>query len=197
MTIIIATYGDDSWRELANERAFPSALRQDVPVMRFHGSDLPRARNEAAARAHTEWLCFLDADDELEDGYIAALMAADGDLRAPAVAWTTGSSSTQPVTLHERDIINGLNPCVIGTLIRRDLFADVGGFWEWPAYEDWCLFRRAALSGARIEHVPGAVYRAQIRPGSRNQSVKNPRQLMREIKDTHASWLEQRQGIPA
>ena len=181
MTIIVATFGDISWYELAGQRAMPSARTQGCPVLRHHGESLHEARNTAAGHAQTEWLCYLDADDELSPGYIAAMSEASGDLRAPAVTWITEHSATDPVTLADRDI-EVMNPCVIGTLIRRELFHDLGGFKDWPAWEDWDLFLRATRAGANIEHVPNAIYRAHVRPRSRNQSVTNPRDLMRRIK---------------
>lgn len=182
VTIVIATCGDPSWIDLAVSRALPSALAQRVPVVLNHGEALHTARNDAARACSTEWLCFLDADDALAPGYINAMAQASGDLRAPAVSWVSEHSETTPRTLADRDI-EVMNPCVIGTLIRRDLFLDLGGFRDWPAWEDFCLFLRASRAGASIEHVPDAVYRAWVRPGSRNQSVRDPRALMRRIKE--------------
>ena len=181
VTIIIATFGDTKWIELAHERALPSAMLQNVAVITHHGPTLHEARNEAAELATTEFLCFLDADDSLSPGYLFAMAEATGDLRAPAVSWVTEHSATKPVTLHTRDIEH-MNPCVIGTLIRKDLFTTLGGFRDWPAWEDWDLFLRATRAGARIEHVPGAVYRAHMSPGSRNQSVQDAHRLHAMIK---------------
>lgn len=182
LTVIIATYGSPVWRDLALDRAAPSARTQAQTIIHHDpGRSIAKARNHAAAKATTRWLCFLDADDELAPGYMDAMDKASGDLRAPAVSWISEHSETTPVTLDSRDIEH-MNPCVIGTLIRRELFLDLGGFKEWPAWEDWCLFLRAHRAGAVIEHVPDAVYRAHLRPRSRNQSVSNAHRLHRKIK---------------
>lgn len=162
-------------------RALPSALGQASEIVHTHAETLHEARNRGAEKATGEWLVMLDADDELAPGYVDAILAASGDLRAPAVSWVTDHSATAPRTLADRNI-ETMNPCVIGTAIRRELFLDLGGFRDWPAYEDWCLYLRATRSGAVIEHVADAVYRAWVTPHSRNQSVKNPRQLMAAIK---------------
>lgn len=182
VTVIIATYGAGKWRRLAHERALPSALAQGCPVIIQHDPDaqLHEVRNRAAAQATSEWLVFLDADDELAPGYVEALGAASGDLRAPAVSWVTEHHATDPVTLADRDI-ERLNPCVIGTAIRRDLFTQVGGFADWPAWEDYALFLKAHRAGASLTHVPDAVYRVWMRPGSRNQTVEHPRRLLAQI----------------
>lgn len=179
VTTIVATFGNQRvWVPLAEKAA---ASVDHGEVIRYHGKTLADARNTAARRATTEWLCFLDADDSLAPGYMEAMENATGDLRAPAISLVTGQSVTAPVTLEDRDI-EELNPCVIGTLIRRELFMDLGGFKEWRAWEDWCLFLRAYRSGAIIEHIPNAVYRITVRPGSRNNTVKDGKRLHAQIK---------------
>lgn len=87
-----------------------------------------------------------------------------------------------------------MNPCVIGTLIRRELFAEAGGFWSERAWEDWSLFRRAWLLGATIDHVPAAVYRVTVNPAGRNSTIDRPHSLHREILRSHATWLRTRKA---
>ena len=58
---------------------------------------------------------------------------------------------------------------VIGTLVQRAVFEEVGGFREWPIYEDWCLWQRCWLRGAEPVEVPDAHYIARIMPSSRNR----------------------------
>lgn len=180
-TVIIATYGDESWAQMAAGDAMTSCVDQGVDVILSHEGTLAEARNRGAARARTEWLIFLDADDRLAPGYVSALMAAEGDLRAPAVSWVTEHDATPPRCLDDRNIEH-LNPCVVGTAIRAQMFRDCGGFEEWPAWEDWALFLRAHRRGASIVHVPDAIYLATVRPGSRNQSVRDARRLHAQIK---------------
>lgn len=196
VSVIVATYGDESWRDRGAMIAVPSAveaiedLGAEAEIVTVHGDDktLAYVRNEGADRAVGEWLCFLDADDELEVGYLRHLVAADGDLRAPAVRYVTGVGPIpDPVTFETRDMAY-LNPCVIGTLIRRSTFHDVGGFWEEAAWEDWSMFRRAWLAGATITHTPAAVYRANTAPDGRNSTIANRPRLYRDILRSHAAW---------
>lgn len=166
VTVIVATYGDPSWRETA-QRAVASAQDQ-APVLQIHRKTLHDARNQGAGRARTEWLCFLDADDELTPGYIDAMAAGTADLRGPAVQYVHGRRERIRVW-PEMDLRDG-NYLVIGTLVRRDLFRKVGGFRDWPLYEDWCLWQRCWSAGATIEVLPDAVYRAHVRLDSRNRA---------------------------
>lgn len=174
VTLIVATFGDDQWAELG---ASTAAAHDAVHV---HGPDLATARNQAAQRATTEWLIYVDADDWLEPGYVDAMAEAYGDLRAPGLQLHYPDRTTV-VDLTARDI-ERTNPCPIGTAIRRSMLLDCGGFPTFPAWEDWGLFLRAHRRGATITHVPGAVYHARMRPGSRNQSVADASRLYRDIR---------------
>ena len=183
LTVLIVTHGSDWWRDLALERAEPSARDQAHTIVHHEPGpiNIAHARNIAATKATSEWLCFLDADDQLAPGYVQAMGKAHGDLRAPALAQVRNGQVGDPVSLAEREI-EELNPCVIGTLIRRERFNQLGGFRNWRAWEDWDLFLRAVRAGDQIEHVPDAVYRAWVRSGSRNRSVVNPKRLHAQIK---------------
>ncbi len=195
VTVLVATFGTDAWR-ITGERRACRLTSHGAPIVHVHADTLAEARNLAASRARTGWLCFVDADDDLADGYLPAMVAADGDLRAPALVEVADDGTETTIDLLEprRDIVTGWNPCPIGTLIGRDLFHDVGGFWDEPAWEDWSLFRRAFLAGASLRHVPGAVYRAHVRPDSRNRTVHQPDQLRAAIIASHRRWLRTRQG---
>lgn len=180
-TVVIATYGSDSWRDMAAGAAMSSCVDQGVDVILSHEGTLAEARNRGAAQARTEWLIFLDADDQLGAGYVSALMSADGDLRAPSVSWVRDGVPSAPESLAARDI-EQMNPCVIGTAIRLSLFRHLGGFREWPAWEDWALFLAAHRRGAVLTHVPEAVYYATVRADGRNSTVQNPRRLHAQIR---------------
>lgn len=178
VTICIATFGASRWQDLAHDHALPSAAAQGVAVSMAHGKTLAHARNLAAHAATTEWLIYLDADDQLAPGYVDAMSRGSGDLRAPQLM-----DNGKRVALHRRNI-ESANPCVIGTAIRKTMLADCGGWPEFPIFEDWALFLRASRRGARVEHIADAWYLATSRTGSRNQSMSSFRALrvMREIK---------------
>ena len=44
VTVVVATYGDRAWLDLALERAVPSAVALGVPVVQVHGRTLHEAR---------------------------------------------------------------------------------------------------------------------------------------------------------
>lgn len=182
VSILIGTFGSDEWRKRGVDKKNHLANKfSRTPVNHIHGDSLHSARNLLAMYATTEWLCFVDADDDLDEDYFKAMEGATGDLLAPRVLWIEDDMPSAPVTLKNRDM-EVSNQCVIGTLIRKSMFDSVGGFKDWRAWEDWALFLSCYRKGAVIEHIHDAVYIAYVDKDSRNNTVENGRQLWLEIK---------------
>lgn len=181
VTIVVATFGSRRWVQLAETRALPSARRFGVPVVHHHAETLHDARNGGVAQVDTEWVCHLDADDELEDGFFDAMATGAADVRAPAVRYVRPGVLRDPparvpnVAGHGHDCSAGCLPegnwLVIGSLVRTELVRDVGGWRDFAWSEDWDLWLRCHLAGASFEAVPDAVYRAWVNPRSRNRSA--------------------------
>jgi glycosyltransferase involved in cell wall biosynthesis len=185
VTVAVCSFGGREWQVLAESRAVPSAIAQ-APVIRVHGESLHDARNTALDRVETEYVIFLDADDELEPGYVEQMAAGTADLRAPAVRYVKPNGRARepyvPVVAGHRhfdyhgrvicsaDCLRDGNWLVVGSLARTGLLREVGGWEPWPLYEDWALWLRCWHAGATVEAVPQAVYRAHVRPDSRNRA---------------------------
>lgn len=193
--VIVTTYGEE-WFE-RGEAASRDAEEQ-TRVFHFHcrshEGSLGSLRNAAVWKFDPqEWLCFLDADDILEPGYIEAMKEANSPdgrkwayLMAPALRHGARGSAK---VLDDRDMMM-LNPCPVGTLIHRKMFDVVGGFWDERAWEDWSLFRRCVLAGAELVFVPDAVYRDNSTRGGRNSTIVHPKRLHAEIVESHLKWME-------
>ena len=178
ISVLIATYGDDAWHDLAWSRAFPSAAAQTEDVHCFHDPEgtIASVRNELGGTASGEWLCFLDADDELAPGYLGAMRRAveqrdDGRyLLTPAVQYVRKDREAPP-QFNDRGIpLSVDNWLVVGTLIQREVFHEVGGFSDYPhGFEDWSLWYKAEKVGAKIVKVPDAIYKAHVNPRSKHR----------------------------
>jgi hypothetical protein len=180
VTIVVATYGDPAWQTLAHRRAIPSAQQFGVPVIYHHGESLHEARNHVLNQVETEFVIHLDADDELEPGYLAAMASGTCDLRAPAVRYIMpGGRPQRPmmpkVSGHTHQCTAECLPfgnwLVVGACARTQLLRDVGGWRDFTWSEDWDLWARCHLAGATVEAIGWAIYRAHMRPNSRNRSV--------------------------
>lgn len=189
VTIIIPTFGDhDRWLPLAR-RAAASAIAQTVPPARVIVSmteTLAMARNGPAEWARSEWLCFLDADDELDVRYVEAMLAGDGDVRQPATLGISaqGVQDAAPMVIPSKPFMYG-NYIVIGAFVRTELFFDVGGFRELPAYEDWDLWIRCWLAGAQFGVVPDAIYRVHASTGRNTLSRSDAVSAFRLVHDRY------------
>ena len=177
MTICVASFGGREWQQLAESRAVPSAVEQ-APVVRVHlpDGDLTDARNAALEQVQTEWVIYLDADDELEPGYVEAMSRGTADVRGPVARYMRGGQGRlwQPrVHGHDHDCaadcLKDGNWLLIGSCVRTEILAKAGGWDDFPVYEDWALWLKVWKLGATFELIPDAIYRAHVRPDSRNR----------------------------
>lgn len=193
ISVVIATYGADSWAELAQRRAIPSLNDQNYfEVLVGHDPDgtISSVRNELASKASGDWLAFLDADDEFASGYLDAMVRAGEQngrgrgaslLLTPAVQQIRNGKEGKPFFFPECSLTTG-NWLIVGTLVEHELFHEVGGFGDFPhGLEDWQLWAKCVKAGAEIVKVPEAVYRAHFNKSSKHhQLMRNRRAYMRE-----------------
>lgn len=179
VTVAVSTFGSADWVALAHSRAIPSVEALGVRWVHAHADTLHDARNAALASVDTEWVCHLDADDELTAGYFEAMSAVTADVRVPSVSYVTARRPERPrmprvAGHHHRcaaDCLPDGNWIVVGAVVRSELVRSVGGWRDFPWSEDWDLWLRCYLAGASVEPVPGAVYRAHVRRDSRNRAA--------------------------
>jgi cellulose synthase/poly-beta-1,6-N-acetylglucosamine synthase-like glycosyltransferase len=197
ITVVIASFGDDIWREYA-KRAIASAKSQ-APVIHVHGESLAGARNDALEQVETEFVVHLDADDVLLPGYVNAMLRATADVRVPMVR-NMHNNYRRPymLTVHGHQhqcgpgcLLQG-NYIVVGAAARTELVRSVGGWWDEPIYEDWSMWLRCQQAGASFEYVTRAVYGFHKRPDSRNHS--GPAYEERDL--WHQRILDSIVGVP-
>ncbi len=168
VAVIVPTFGSDEWKELGDYTALRVAnlQTQQPEILRVHSDTLQNARNRALDYVSFDWLVFLDADDDLDPGFVEAVSSYDGnaDILQTAVRgfrWT-GPERTwiDPVpTLHKQTYpLLSQNYLIIGSPVRAEMFSQVGGFHDYPALEDWDLWLRCYNMGAQFDELYEAVY---------------------------------------
>lgn len=195
---MIGSYGDESWRNLALNGALPSTEGQglhEVIVSHLEDGTLAESRNEGAAQATGKWILFLDADDQLEPGFMDAMRSAMRGAKAstlftPAARYVRPGRSQPHTRVWPRMDIRDGNWLIIGTIISRKMFKEVGGFREYGWSEDWALFAEAINRGGEVIEVPEAIYRANVNLKSRNRSKHHKEMLYWHACIGHDLWPE-------
>ncbi len=190
-SVLVCTFGSAEW-EARGREALKSAEGQGArEAFALHHDDgtLAGVRNAAAWAATGDALVYLDADDALGDGYLDAMRAAheardDREtwtrrLLVPSVQYVQNGECIGEPAIPNRGRWPELSECVIGTLIPRNLFLEVGGFREalddgtpLTSCEDYDAFLRLYDAGARLVYVPDAVYCAAA--GARRNANQSP-----------------------
>lgn len=165
---------DATWAIAAHYAARDARIR----VLRQSHSGVSTARNAGVQAAHTDWLLFLDADDWILPAHLqrmSEVLATDPTLDAVHCGWVRVASDGTPLgeqfcpptddlfPLFARQCPFAIHACVV----RRALVEAVGGFD--PSLrigEDWDLWRRIALAGARFGTVREVLACYRVRPGS-------------------------------
>lgn len=183
VSIVIATYGDEAWRDLAMSRAYPSALDQgayEIVVGHDDQATIAQVRNTLAEKTSGDWLLFLDADDELGPRYVWAMqralrqrrggVGAPPPLLTPAIQYVQPSGKRQAPRFWPIGDLREDNFLIVGTLVARDLFMEVGGFEDYPhGFEDWSLWAKCWKAGSEIVQVRRAIYIAHVNPNSKHR----------------------------
>ncbi len=202
ISVIVATYGDRKWFDLGETRAVPSAFYQgaeNIVSAYTEEGTIAFARNVAVEQADGEWLLFLDADDEIAPGYIGAMQRAIEQqpnatrlLFTPAVQTVRPNRTPGPPSFFRQVPLRQANWLVIGTIIHKDLFWEVGGFHEAEhGLEDWALWSKCARVGAEVVKVPDAVYRYHANPDSMHRQLWRDKNVQRAAHQRVAAELDE------
>lgn len=135
--------------------ALPRAALPEVVVLRIEHQGVSAARNRGIAHATSEWLAFLDSDDEWLpeklEAQLAALAAAPEHLVCHSdEIWIRGGRRVNPRRRHRKHggfIFRQCLPlCAVSpsaAVVHRSVFERIGGFDEdLPACEDYDLWLR-------------------------------------------------------
>ena len=156
-TIVVDDGSTDGTADLVTQ-----TFGRRITVIRQANAGACAARNAGIAASYAPLIQFLDADDELAPGTLAARMAAATDRQQVVFSHVThpdgtvfGRQSTEglddPVTF----AVSSWVPTPAALLFREQIDA-VGGFdATLPCSQERDFFLRLAIAGYRFRHVPG------------------------------------------
>lgn len=171
--VIVDDGSSDTTRDIANAAAAGDAriTWHEVPH-----AGVSNARNSGLGKLHTEWVCFLDADDWIEPDFSRIMLgAARADLDLVYCGYRRISPAGAVTEVFSEDFQQqGFEcaaracPTAIHSIIaRRSLVEELEGFDpSLETCEDWDLWQRLARVGARIAAVPEFLAVYQVTEGS-------------------------------
>lgn len=194
VTVVVATHGTEEWRSMG-DKAQLSAQATGAKVVRVHldKGTVAEARNAGLAQVTTKYVVFLDADDDLEPDYFNDVRPA-ADVTVTSIKYPYSRQPTIPkVWQHEkkRDKLHA-GPCVgaclvdgnwvhVGAICSTEAVRAVGGFREYPVYEDWALFLAMQQNGATFDTHPQSVYSASVRTHGNHRNSSMPIRLRNRV----------------
>ena len=192
---------DDGSRDATAEvAARMAAADARVRVVRRANGGPGAARNSGLALATAPYVCFLDADDLVPPGKVAAQAAvldADPALAVVYSGCDAGGTAGEAPRLFpvetdgdalSRALLEGADAAfpVHAALARRSAVGAVGAFRERrPLVEDLDLWVRLAAAGARFRHAPDPRVLYRGRAGSRSTRA---REVLEGLVPVH-EWL--------
>ncbi len=156
--VILADNGSRDQTKAAFERS-SSRLPASTWVDASDRAGQAHARNVGAKLARGGFLVFVDADDVVAPGYLAAMHAALCSHALVAARLDDGTSSASDPEEELQPYLGFLPAAAGGSLgVRRELFEELGGFdCDLPPAEDVDLCWRALLGGHELVRVSEAV----------------------------------------
>jgi glycosyltransferase involved in cell wall biosynthesis len=165
--------------------AGPSIVREKYPEAQLvlqSNSGVSKARNTGLSASETEFVIFLDQDDQLVSGALDIMLRAAHEEKADFVYgdyFQVDEDGNNQQLIRQPDISGdpasmSLETCCSASvccLFRRSTLLSIGGFDEtMMGCEDWDVYTRLALSGAKFAHVPQPIFKFRYHPSSASKN---------------------------
>ncbi|HRH71161.1 MAG TPA: glycosyltransferase [Flavobacteriales bacterium] len=192
---------NDGSTEEATHVVLQRCRARGMEVLDRPNGGLAAARNAGWRAGRAPFVLFLDADNKMEPGFLAA--AIEAMMGDEGIAVVHGDRQefglrngrvAQPVpTLVEELVGNRIDACAV---VRRTVLEATGGFdgSMRSGYEDWEFWIRLMAAGKRFHHLPMVAFHYRVREGSLVSRVRNPdvrAGIVRHIVSKHHPTYEQ------
>lgn len=137
--------------------------------------------NQAILAANTEWVWILDIDDTAMSDALDGIDAVDADVWQMGYLRSDGVKHIPPATPDPHR-----NVFTAGSAIRRDAFEESGGFRD-VAFQDWDLWSRMLLFGAKFAASGRAHYRYRLHCDSRTEIELGEKNRAAHIEEMHVA----------
>ena len=197
--LLVCDDGSDDGTAEAAARAAAGDGR--VTVIRQENAGTGAARNALAALARGEFLCVLDADDEMLPGYLATMREVIGHAPAHDIyacnAWCVDPNGERSLWHVDRDpdltlqlrLIDMLrsNGIFVMASVRASTFHRAGGFDPAAGAEDYDLWLRILAAGGTHLYTPAVLGVYHRSPGSLSAGASSQWEATAEILREYAT----------
>lgn len=182
ITLIIPTING---REGLLARALATVEAQTLPPSRViverdtERQGAATTRNHALSKVDTDWVAFLDDDDELYPHHLKTLARhvklSTVDVVYPGYDVAGGPDPVNCFNIpFDGSLLQQRNFIPVTTLCRTSKVRDVGGFQDYPdengdPCEDWGLWLAMHADGAKFAHVPVKTWRWNLVGGTKGR----------------------------
>jgi teichuronic acid biosynthesis glycosyltransferase TuaG len=166
--IVVDDGSQDRGPELVQDR-FP-----DATLLTQENSGVSKARNMGLKTAESEFLLFLDQDDQLLPGAVENMLSTAKSENADFVYgdyYQVDLEGNDPLRVSQPDVTRAPEKQLLEIncsasvccLFRRAAIVDVGGFDEaMMGCEDWDLYLRLALAKAKLRYIDAPVFKFRV-----------------------------------
>ena len=180
VTVLVPTHPG---RDDVCKRAMASVLAQSFPC-RLHVEFDPgctgaaETRNRALEKVTTDWVAFLDSDDEFKPNHIRACARHAVLTGADIVFPGYDTVGEDPVNCFgfpfDATLLRKRNYIPVTTLCRTEMVRAAGGFQPHPdehgaPCEDWGLWLALVDLGAKFSHLPQRTWTWHVNPQPRTE----------------------------
>jgi glycosyltransferase involved in cell wall biosynthesis len=192
LSVLITCYNKEAYIDEAIKSILENTIKPleiilvhdgcDNPVAHVHAKTLilpknvgvVKSRDEAVRLSKGNLLLFLDGDDKLPPNFIqkCILEMPKADIVYPDMfLWYVNTDKNIYM-----DAPNTINPTVfftkcgipVSSMMKRNVYTELGGFGDYPVYEDWEFWLRALSKGYKFRRGNTFLYYRQI-PNTRNR----------------------------
>lgn len=166
VTVVIPTHLprlSGGWTRRAVASVFSQTRPADALIVELDVNKEGSAvtRNRGLAKVTTEWVAFLDSDDQFKANHLERLLATAEETGADVVYSAPEWVGRDPVALRfglpfDADALRQANYIPVTSLVRTELAWKSGGFTCPPGtvFDDWGFYLALLDLGAEFVHLP-------------------------------------------
>jgi glycosyltransferase involved in cell wall biosynthesis len=158
----------------------PNAHIDATTIIFTKNRGVQKVRDELVRFSSCELILFLDADDKLAPDYLERMIykMPKVEIVYPNIFWWYGNGFNRigdtPDKLLPKDMFNSCK-IPVTCMMKKFVYKELGGFRDFPMFEDWDFWLRAMVKGYKFEKANTMLYYRQAK-NTRNRAEKEEKE---------------------